>query len=152
VAHTVDISAVVETYEFALAELGSKSEAMAVAMRAYSMSSSGLVERTPRELVFEVVCEHFHVTVSRVLGKSRVGELPKARRAVMYLLKAGGYSNREAAEAVGRNQPQETVGACHTVDRNPSTANEVAGLARLIAERLPAPPRRLAIYPNASSK
>jgi hypothetical protein len=41
VACTVDIDSVVETYEFALAELGSKREAMAVAMRAYSIFRGG---------------------------------------------------------------------------------------------------------------
>jgi chromosomal replication initiation ATPase DnaA len=149
---TVDIGSVVETYEFALAELGSKREAMAVAMRAYSMSATGLVERTPRELVFDVVCSYYRVTMGEVLGRSRRHPLPSARRAIMYLLKAGGYSNRECADAVGRKQPNETVGACHSVDGNASTANEVAGLAKLIADRLPVPTRRLAIYPGSRSR
>ena len=95
------------------------------------------------------MCSHYQVGMVDVLGRARRHPLPSARRAIMYLLKAGGYSNREAAAAVGRHQPNEAIGACHTVDNNPALSAEVAHLAGLIAERLPEPQKRIAIYPRA---
>ena len=145
----VDLASAVETYHFALSELGSEQQAMAVVLRAYSLTSLGQVERRPLQLVLNTVCAHFGVSQADLLGVSRKGSLPRARRMAMWILKSGGESYQGAANALGRTSHTDAISACRTVEASERDQAEVRNVAQKIAARLPEVKEAPVIYPRA---
>jgi chromosomal replication initiation ATPase DnaA len=148
----VDIAAVLATFRFASAELGSEEAGMAVAMRAFALSVRGQIERRPRQLILECTCEHFDVALDDLLGDGRTSTVSRARRAAAWLLRANGYSYGETAKALGRKNNTDAIRACHSVDRHEDLQAEVAQVAGMIAERLPAVKGAPVIWPKVERK
>jgi chromosomal replication initiation ATPase DnaA len=133
----VDIRAVLETFRFASAELGSEEAGMAVAMRAFAMNSKGQVERRPPQLILDCTCERFEVTREELIGPSQKHRVARARRAAMWLLYANGQSYQETATWVGRKTAEEAMRSIRTVEGDEELQREIGAVAAMIAERLP---------------
>ena len=147
----IDIHAACETFRFARAELGSDEAAMAVVLSAYARTATGAIERRPKQVILECCCERFDVTLDELLGDGRTSTVSKARRSAAWLLHASGYSYNETSAVLGRKRQTDAIRACQRVDTNPKMQAEVAVVAGMIAERVPAA-NRLAIYPVARTK
>jgi chromosomal replication initiation ATPase DnaA len=145
----IDITAAVETFRFARAELGSDEAAMAVVLSAYAHTSGGAIERRPKQLILQCVCERFDVAIDDMLGESVTSTVSRARRVAMWILHASGYSYREAGERVNRKRT-DAIRACQSVDRHEELQAETAEVARMIAERLPAVKGAPVVWPRAA--
>jgi chromosomal replication initiation ATPase DnaA len=145
------MAAVLATFHFATAETGSEEEGMAIAMRAFAMSTSGHVTRRPMKIILDCACQHFAVTLDELLGPTIKRHIARARRTTMWLLRANGYTWQEAAEAVGRNQHTDAMRACRIVDRDEGLLAEAAAVARLIADSLPEVKAAPVVWPRAAT-
>jgi chromosomal replication initiation ATPase DnaA len=136
-----------ELFEFVQQEHGARAALIAV-VRMFTATNDGSIERRPATHVFQAIEDSLGVSKEELLTGYRSRRLARARQVAAWLLRACGYSEREAAKALGCG-PANVVYATKTVEKSEDLMAEAAVVAGALKERLGEPDRKLPVIFSA---